>query len=201
MIISHRPLLLAAVAALAATALPPARLAAQQAAPAGLSVAPSGRATTQVNVAPPRVAGQPAPAPLAIRVDYGQPHARGRAIAGGLVPYDQIWRTGANASTTLTTDVDLVIGDARVPKGSYSLYSLLTRSGWTLVINRNTGQWGTEYVQAQDLARVPMRLTQLGAPAESFVMTLVPNQAPPASGTLTLMWGTLHGAVDWRVAQ
>ena len=174
--------------------------AAQQGAAAGMRVAPSGRATTQVTVAS-RAAGAAQPTNHAIRIDYGQPHARGRAVAGGLVPYDQVWRTGANTSTTLTTEVDLEVGNQRVPAGSYSLYSQLTRSGWTLIVNRQTGQWGTEYDAARDLARVPMTLRQLATPAESFTMTLVPSgESAPLQGTLVLSWGTLQGSVPWRVA-
>jgi hypothetical protein len=163
-------------------------------------VEPSGRATTQVTVTSRAAGAQPAA--QVVKIDYGQPHARGRTVAGGLVPYDQVWRTGANSSTTLTTDVDLEIGGARVPKGSYSLYSLLTRAGWKLVVNRQTGQWGTQYDAGRDLARVDMTLRQLpaAAAAESFTMTLVPSGAAPLQGTLAMSWGTLHGTVPWRVA-
>ena len=186
------PVLLAAAAAPA--------LAQGAAAAPQVRVEPSGRVTTQVTVST-RAAGAARPTSQAVRIDYGQPHARGRAVAGGLVPYDQVWRTGANTSTTLTTEVDLEIGNQRVPAGSYSLYSQLTRSGWTLIVNRQTGQWGTEYDAARDLARVPMTLRQLAAPAESFTMTLVPSgESAPLQGTLVLSWGTLQGSVPWRVA-
>ena len=186
--------LLAAAFAMAAAA--PA--VAQQAPAGALQVAASGRATTQVTVSQ-RTAPDARPTNYAVRIDYGQPHARGREVAGGLVPHDQIWRTGANTSTTLTTEVDLEIGGARVPKGTYSLYSLLSRGGgWKLVINRQTGQWGTEYGEAQDLARVDMTVRTLAEPAESFTMTLVPSTESPAQGTLVLSWGTLHGTVPWR---
>ena len=76
---------------------------------------------------------------------------------GGLVPYGQVWRTGANAATTLVTPRDLRIGDTPVPAGTYTLYTLPGESEWQLIINRQTGQWGTEYDQAQDLARIPMQ--------------------------------------------
>ncbi len=180
--------------ALAVTAVP----ALAQSTPAtGLRVEPSGRATTQVIVSAPGAQGA-RPTPLTVRIDYGQPHARGRAVAGGLVPYDQVWRTGANSATTLTTEVDLEIGGTRVPKGTYTLYSLLGRNGWKLVINRQTGQWGTQYDAAKDLARVDMTLRQLATPAESFSLTLVPAADAPARGTLVMSWGTLHGSVPWR---
>jgi hypothetical protein len=169
----------------------------QQSGGGAIRVAPSGRATSAVTLQVPGQAQGAAPA--TIRVDYGQPHARGRAVAGGLVPYDQIWRTGANTSTTLTTDVDLEVGGARVPKGTYSLYSLLSRDDWKLVINRQTGQWGTQYDQAQDLARVELAMAQLPVSEESFTITLVPAADAPAHGTLVLRWGNLQGTVPWRV--
>ena len=173
--------------------------AAQQAAGAPATrIAPSGRATTQITVTVPGAAGAQ-PTSLPVRIDYGQPHARGRAVAGTLVPYDQVWRTGANESTSLVTPVDLEIGGLRVPKGTYTLYSLLTRSGWKLIVNRQTGQWGTQYDQAQDVGRVDMTVRQQAEAQESFSMTLVPGGDVPLGGTLVLSWGTLHGSVPWRV--
>ena len=172
--------------------------AAQQGAAAGMRVAPSGRATTQITVSARAAAGGQA-ARLPVRIDYGQPHARGRDVAGGLVPYDQVWRTGANEATALTTEVDLEIGTLRVPKGSYTIYSQLTRDGWRLIVNKQTGQWGTQYDAAQDLGRVDLAVREAAAPQESFTMTLVPAGDAPLAGTLVLSWGTLHGSVPWRV--
>ncbi len=170
-------------------------LAAQQTAP--LRVAPSGRATTAVTLAPPRVQGQPAPTPLNIRIDYGQPHARGRQVAGALIPYGEVWRTGANASTTFTTDVDLDIGGTMVPKGSYSLYTFATATGMQLAINKQTGQWGTEYAAAQDLARIPLTVRKLSEPVESFTMWLIPD-AEGARGVLKMAWGDVEASARWQ---
>ena len=172
--------------------------AAQQGAAAGMRVAASGRATTQLTVQS-RAPGAESPTNHLVRIDYGQPHARGRDVAGGLIPHDEVWRTGANEATSLTTEVDLEIGDLRVPKGSYTLYSFLTRDGWRLAVNRQTGQWGTQYDAAQDLGRVDMTLRQLQEPRESFTMTLVPSGDSPLAGTLVLSWGTVQGTVPWRV--
>lgn len=172
--------------------------AAQQGAAAGLRVAPSGRATTQITVES-RTPGAARPTTHAVRIDYGQPHARGRAVAGGLIPYDQVWRTGANTSTSLVTEVDLEIGGLRVPKGTYTLYSFLTRDGWRLAINKQTGQWGTQYDAAQDLGRVDLAVRALQESRDSFTMTLVPSSDTPATGTLVLSWGTVQGTVPWRV--
>ena len=170
--------------------------AAQQGAAAGMRVAPSGRATTQVTVAS-RAAGAERPTNHAIRIDYGQPHARGRDVAGGLIPYDGVWRTGANEATAFTTEVDLEIGTLRVPRGSYTLYSFLTRDGWRLAVNRQTGQWGTQYDPEQDLARIPMRVTRLREPVEQFTISLDPGKN--GSGELALLWENTRASVPVAV--
>ncbi len=89
-------------------------------------------------------------------VYYCAPSMRGRKIFGGLVPFDKVWRTGANTSTTFHTDADLMIGKTAVPAGTYTLYSLPSTRGWRLIINKQVGQWGTVYNQSQDFARIPM---------------------------------------------
>jgi len=189
-------LALAVASPLAAQGSPPPN--STTASPAGLRVAPSGRATTAVTLGRPRAQGQP---PLRIAIDYGQPHARGREVVGQVVPLDAVWRTGANEATTLTTDVDLVIGGARVPKGSYTLFTLPSARGWKLIINKQTGQWGTEYHAEQDLARVDLRARTLREPLDSFTIWLVPAGGDGAQGTLRLAWGTQELSTGWRVAQ
>ncbi len=176
-----------------ALALAPTALLAQ----APLKAALSGRATTEVALNLPRVAGQPAPKALVVKIDYGQPHARGREVPVELSKVETVWRTGANSSTTLTTDVDLVIGGAAVPKGAYSLYSIRTASGYLLIINKNTGQWGTEYVVAQDLARVPLTVRALAESRESLQIALAPSADQPPKGTLTISWGKLELSTSW----
>ena len=162
-----------------------------------LKAALSGRATTEVALNGPRETGKPAPKALVIKIDYGQPHARGREVPVELTKVDTVWRTGANSSTTLTTDVDLMIGNASVPKGAYSLYSIRTAAGYLLIINKNTGQWGTEYLVAQDLARVPLASRTLAETRESMQIALAPagDQAP--KGTLTIAWGKLELSTNW----
>ncbi|MGQ0767500.1 MAG: DUF2911 domain-containing protein [Gemmatimonadota bacterium] len=161
----------------------------------------STRATVEVALTPPRVAGQPAPAPLKIRIDYGQPHARGRNVAGALADsLGTLWRFGANAATTLTTDVDLTIGSLAVPKGSYSLYTQTSRTGsWELVVNTNTGQWGTEYVKERDLGRVSLATRTLESPIESFNINLIPAGDGSARGELRFHWGTREFSTTWAV--
>jgi hypothetical protein len=105
-------------------------------------------------------------------IKYSAPSMRGRVIMGGLVPYGQVWRTGANAATSLVTEVPLKIGDLDVPAGSYTLYTLPAAPGtpWQLIVNKQTGQWGTIYKQDMDLGRTPMKHDDLAAPQE--VMSL-----------------------------
>jgi hypothetical protein len=103
-----------------------------------------------------------------ISISYNAPSMRGRKIFGDLVPYDKVWRTGANPATTLKTDVNLKIGTATVPAGTYTLYTLPSEGTWKLIINKQTGQWGTKYDEAQNLARVDMMKTVLPNPQEKM---------------------------------
>jgi hypothetical protein len=111
---------------------------------------------------------------VSVLVDYGRPYRKGRTVfaADGLVPFGRVWRTGANAATTLVTSGDLTVGGTRVPAGTYTLYTVPNAGAWQLVINRQTGQWGTVYNQAQDLARVPMTVRALPAPVEQFTVAV-----------------------------
>jgi hypothetical protein len=110
-----------------------------------------------------------------IAISYSRPYMKGRAIFGALVPWDQVWRTGANEATTFTTEADVVIGGLKVPKGEYSLFTIPTEKQWTLVVNKTAKQWGAfKYDAAQDLGRVPMTVTAATKPVEQFTIELVP---------------------------
>lgn len=115
-----------------------------------------------------------------VTIDYSAPSKRNRKIMGGLVPYGQVWRTGANAATTLTTESDLMIGNLHVPKGTYTLYTIPNEKEWTLIVNKQTGQWGTNYDEKQDLGRVKMNVSQVKHPVETFVIGI--------DKALTLTW-------------
>jgi len=132
-----------------------------------------------------------------VYVDYGRPAMRGRRIMGGLVPFGRVWRTGANAATTLVTEADLTIGTASVPRGTYTLYTLPTATGWTLIVNRQTGQWGTEYDPSRDLVRIPMQTTTLRQPVEQFTIALERGRA--GAGMLVLSWENTRATVPFRV--
>lgn len=128
-----------------------------------------------------------------VTIDYSAPSKRGRAIMGGLVPYGKVWRTGANAATTLTTAGDLMIGKLHVPAGKYTLYTIPEEKGWTLIVNKQTGQWGTDYDQAQDLGRVAMTVKPVKNPVETFAIGLKPAGA--RSGNLTMTWENTEASV------
>jgi len=130
-----------------------------------------------------------------IKIDYSAPSVKGRKIFGDLVPYGQIWRTGANAATTLTTAADLDLKGLKVPKGKYTLYSIPTETGFTLVVNKQTGQWGTVHDAAQDLGKVELEVGKPDAPAEVFTITL--KGAGDNKGTLTIAWDKLSASVPF----
>jgi hypothetical protein len=143
--------------------------------------------------------------PARIAISYGQPHARGRRVEGGLVPLDTVWRFGANAATTLHTDVQLTLGNLAVPRGDYSLYLLYSGAGWQLIVNRATGVWGTEYDASKDLGRVVLVAKQRSEPEEALSVYLVPNAARPSSGyadlagRLRIVWGATDLSTTWTV--
>jgi DUF2911 family protein len=129
-----------------------------------------------------------------ITIDYSRPSAKGRQVFGGLVPYGKEWRTGANEATTFVTTADLMVGDKHVPAGNYTLYTIPNQQQWTLIINKQTGQWGTVYDEKQDLVRVPMKVSKMSAPVEQFTIEL--KQAGPKAATLSLAWADTQASVD-----
>jgi len=134
-----------------------------------------------------------------ISIAYSAPSMRGRKISGELVPHDKVWRTGANAATTLMTEADLQFGDVRVPKGTYTLYTLPGQAEWKLIVNKQTGQPVTKYSELQDLGRVPLQVKQLSAPVEKFVIMIEP--ANGNKGVLKMMWERTELSVPISITQ
>jgi hypothetical protein len=131
-----------------------------------------------------------------ITVEYGRPFMKGREIFGGLVPHDKVWRTGADEATILTTDRALVFGTLEVPAGTYSLYTIPGEARWELIVNRQTGQWGTRYDEAQDLGRVPMTVTRLDSPVEQFTIEI---GASNDGGELRFEWAQTRATAPFKV--
>ena len=149
---------------------------------------------TSLAQAPPD--GKPLPSPAAkatttldgksIAIRYNAPSIRGRKIMGGLVPYGEVWRTGANPATTLVTAAHLKIGTLDVPAGTYTLYSLPNAGTWMLIVNRQTGQWGTVYNQNQDLGRTALTANPLAMPQE--IMSLSFEHTKGHTTELHIKW-------------
>jgi hypothetical protein len=132
-----------------------------------------------------------------LTIAYSSPLIRGRKIMGGLVPYGRWWRTGADNATTFQTDADLDLGGLRVPKGTYTIYTLPGATEWQLIINKQTGQWGTEYNQPQDLGRVKMNLAQTPALVDSFKIELLSTGGN--KGLLKMTWERTEVSVPFTV--
>ncbi|MEO6210271.1 MAG: DUF2911 domain-containing protein [Gemmatimonadaceae bacterium] len=132
-------------------------------------------------------------------VAYGSPRRRGRTILGTVVPYDRVWRTGANEATTIVFDKSLMIGDARVPTGAYSLWTIPKADGTVqLIVNTQHGQWGTEYDSSKDLVRVPMRASTAPSPLENFAINIT-NEGN--AGALRISWAAFMWSVPISVKQ
>jgi len=108
-----------------------------------------------------------------ITVDYSSPRAKGRKIFGDLVPYGQVWRTGANEATAFVTTANLKAGSLNIPAGNYTIFTIPNHDKWTLIINRKTGEWGIPYeYESDELGRVDMKVSQTPAIVENFTISL-----------------------------
>lgn len=152
-------------------------------------VVPAGLVAAQQKRASPHETVKATIDGATVSITYGRPYMKGRKIFGGLVPYGQVWRTGADEATILETDKALMFGAFHVNPGKISLYSVVTEKGWSLVLNKQTGQWGTEYKQGEDIGRVPMRVETLSAPVEQFTIAIEKNPAGKG-GVIVMQWET-----------
>ncbi len=125
-----------------------------------------------------------------ISVDYGRPLARGRVLLGNLIEYDRVWRTGANAATQFSTSAPISLAGLEVPAGTYTLWTMPSERKVELIVNRQAGQWGTEYDRDQDLGTVVLTSETVTTPVEEFTISVIPTTA--GHGTLVLEWGTFR---------
>jgi hypothetical protein len=140
-----------------------------------------------------------------VSITYSSPRLNGRAghifDPGGLISHDPtypVWRAGANPATALHTDADLTLGGLRVPKGDYTLYvDIADPAHWVLIVNKQTGQWGTHYDKALDLGRVKMSMSKPLAPVEDLQYTL--ENPGGTTGKLTLEWENRSASVLFAV--
>jgi Protein of unknown function (DUF2911) len=124
-----------------------------------------------------------------IEITYSRPSMKGRKVFGGIVPYGQVWRTGANQSTRLTFSTDVKLNGIDVPAGQYALYTIPGEDEWTIILSKNTKLWGAYgYKQDDDLARFTVAPQSLGEPIESFTIEL--GQIRDDSAVIYLLWDT-----------
>ncbi len=134
-----------------------------------------------------------------IKMDYSSPRAKGRKIFGtasdkALVPFGEIWRTGANEATTFVTTTNLTVGGKEVPAGSYTIFTIPKADAWTLVISKKTGEWGTEYPgEKEDLVRVPMTVAKTSGPVENFTIAF---EQGGKKCTLRMEWENTRASVE-----
>ena len=129
-----------------------------------------------------------------VKTDYSSPRMKGRKVYGGLVPYGQVWRAGANEATTFVTDTNVRVGDKDVPAGNYTLFTIPNADKWTLIISKKTGEWGIPYPgQGDDFVRVDMRVSQLPSAMENFTIGFDQTGSTCA---MHLDWETTRATVD-----
>jgi len=131
------------------------------------------------------------------RVDYGSPQKRGRDLFGGIVPYGERWRTGANRATHFYTSSDIQIGDLDIPAGEYTIFTIPEEDGGTMIINSETGQNGNSYDESQDFGRVPMQVEQTDEMTEAFTITV---EETDEGGRLNLIWGNTVYYVNFSIS-
>lgn len=134
-----------------------------------------------------------------ITIDYYAPSMHGRKVMGGLVPFGEVWCTGANWATKITTEANLEMGTLKLPAGSYSIWTLPNENEWTLIINKQTGQFHLNYDASRDFGRTKMNLKKLAAPVETFTIELRPETGN--KGTLALLWETTEASIPFTVVQ
>jgi hypothetical protein len=173
----------------------------------GSSPSPTSTATASPTATPASEATPQIPSPRGsaemtlngkkLTVDYGRPSMRGRKIMGELVPFNQIWRTGANKATHFTTEADLMMDNVTVPKGTYTLFTIPSEKNWKLIINKQTGQWGTPYkpeYEKDEVARIDMPVETLPNPVEQFTISLEPSGE---GGILKMQWEQTQASVKF----
>ena len=147
--------------------------------------------------------GKPSPAASAscdlgggktVKTAYSSPRMKGRKIYGGLVPYGEVWRTGANEATTFVAGADITVGGTKVPAGNYTIFTVPTADKWTLIINKKTGEWGIPYkYESDELARVDMKVSKLPSPVENFTISF---EQSSSGCTMHIDWETTRASVD-----
>ena len=144
-----------------------------------------------------------------VTITYGRPYTKdprtgeAREIWGTLVPYDKVWRTGADEATILITQKPIMFGDTTVPAGAYTLWTLPKDDGTAkLIINKQIGQWGVgsgSYDEKQDLARIDLKKDVTDKTADQFTIAITKIAAGTGGGTIRLIWANTQYTADFTV--
>ena len=139
-----------------------------------------------------------------VTVVYGRPYTKdpktsdARDIWGGVVPYGKVWRTGADEATLLITQKPLVFGETTIPAGAYTLFTLPQEDGTAkLIINKQLGQWGTQYDEKQDLARIDLKKEVTDKTADQLTLAVAKN--PAGGGVLKIIWANTQFSAAFTV--
>ena len=130
-------------------------------------------------------------------VDYYAPSMHGRKIMGVLVPFDEVWATGANYATAFKTDADIRIGGLKLPQGMHSIWTIPSEKEWTLILNNQTGQFHLNYDPSQDFGRVKMTVKTLAEPVETLKIDLRSDGGN--QGTLAILWENTEASIPFTV--
>jgi len=125
-----------------------------------------------------------------LTIDYGRPLMRGRILLGNVIPYERVWRTGANAATPFSTTTPIELGDLQVPAGTYTLFTIPHKTGVELIVNKKSGEWGTDYNGSLNLGTTRMARVETTAAVEAFTISVIPGNA--RHGKLILEWGSFR---------
>jgi len=129
-----------------------------------------------------------------IKTAYSSPRMKGRKVYGGLVPFGEVWRTGANEATTFVTSADVMVGGKAIPAGSYTIFTVPAADKWTLIINKKTGEWGIPYkYESDELARVDMKTSKLPSPMENFTISY---EKAGGGCTMHIDWESTRASLD-----
>jgi hypothetical protein len=165
-------------------------------------------ASAQMGMSQDKAKARPSPAASAeckfsdgktIKVDYSSPRVKGRKIFGdtsekALVPYGEVWRTGANEATKFVTDTNLNIAGKSLPAGSYTIFTIPKADKWTLIVNKKTAEWGIPYkYEADELGRSDMQVSKTSSPVENFTISF---DAAGKICTMRLEWENTRASID-----
>lgn len=158
----------------------------------------AARAAPEVERSAPRESTNLVLAGRHLSIAYGRPLLRGRTMFGVLVPWGEIWRTGADEATRLSTESDLRFATGDLPRGNYAVFTIPAEHDWQLVLNKTADQWGAfNYDPAEDALRVPMRRDFLSAPMDRLSIALTARGE--AAGTLWIGWESTVVSADFEL--